>query len=78
MEAIMGEQDNIPLWTPHTVSVWQTWTLGRFTVFKMNFYGPWHLTDDGGKTVLLTDESLQEVMAWAQRPTSRLSPTGDV
>lgn len=72
----MGDEELRPLWTPHTVSVWQTWTLGRFTAFKTNFYGPWHLSDDGGKTAIFTDESLQEVMAWAQRKDARLTISG--
>lgn len=53
-------------WTPHKVAVWESWSRGRFLAFKTNFYGPWHLSDDGGQTALFTDDSLQEVMRHAE------------
>lgn len=62
-------------WAPKTVAVWQEWDCGRYVAFKTNFYGPWHLSDDDGKTSIFTDDHLQEVMAQAQAIEARRAAT---
>ena len=61
-------------WTPHTVAVWQKWTCGRFLAFKTSFDGPWHLSDDGGKTTMFWDDDLQSVMRVAEHITQGPNP----